>query len=573
MRVFLCILASLAISGQLSAQPSDALDPDYVVLQPYETFKGVQANQRAGGVINNVGIMVPGEKYGCVFLNSIDTVGYNDVWLEHRQPLGLFQSGADFSLFNRAKFTLENCNTLHKVFSRGANSLPLLIADRLGTFRVLYPIAPYEYRVDDSIPNLAYANRGYPFGVNWGLGTAFLNTDTLEDLLAVTSSGDSSTIAIWQGEDLEYKGDTVMLGGGTDLYRIIRHRYTLQVNGSATKNPKVTIGDLNRDNIPDILFLCDSLDEFDRHHEPRKINVAFGKHSDSNKWEVEKSLLLSPPFKVLSFMMMDFLRSDGISDLIIQSPDAIYCFDGSGADFLQSEPDWEQPSLAIPSPAILDPKNFLNNGRGLFGWYYLFDAGNVNGSGEHSLATTADYIPDTASLGGTTYLFIYSGGKAADEKVDALVALNESIYNSYSNFDTVSTSIEGLTDFLVGDPSNTAGGTGRLDFVHGSSSIPHKPNPMWKVENDGKVIQEFTMQTPSSTKNGVQVTIKSSGVSEGILTLHDILGREIRRHNIHYQGEVIRKTVLDTKSVPNGTYILLYKEQGKTLTQKIFVVK
>jgi hypothetical protein len=568
MRILLYIFALLAFSGQLLAQPSDALDPDYVVLQPYETFKGVQANQGAGAVINNVGIMVPGEKFGSVFLNAIDTIGYNDVWLEHKRPLGLFQGGADFSLFNRAKFTFENCFYVRKIFSRGKNYLPLLIADKGGNFRVRYPLAPYSYKTDDSIPYLSNPN-GYAFGVYNGLGCAYFNSDSLEDLLAINGLDTSSTISIWYGDDLEFNGDTVTIGG--QFRNFVPFKQSIIIAGCYVKSSNVDVLDVNRDNIPDILFLADSTGEGSQRGK-RRVNVVLGKLTDTNEWVVNKSIALIPPFEVLYFKTMDFLRSDGIPDLIIQSPDTIYCFDGSSIDFLETEPNWSHPTLAIPSPSILDNKRFPNNGKSIFEWYYLFDAGNVNGSGEHSLATFAGTITDTSSLGGVTYCFIYSGGKAADEKADAMVIYDDGIYSAYNAFDTIQASLSGTTNFLLGDPSNTAGGTGRLDYFNGSISIPHKPNPMWGITNNESSLQEFRMQTPSTVNNNFTVSIKSSGISEGILTLHDILGREICRQNIYYQGDVIRKTVLDTKSVSNGTYILLYKEQGKTLTQKIFVV-
>jgi len=560
---------------QLCAQTSPALDPNYITLQPSETFKGLWANQRVGDVINNVGVMSPTSEYGDVFLNCIDTFGYgSDV--EFKRPLGLFQGGQNFSLFNHAKLTFNNSFKFQKIYSRGKDSLPLIIADSNSLYRVHYPNEPYNYTLKE-MPFLSYKNPSTNIvGNNWGLGAGYFNSDGFEDLIGIVESGDSTAIGIWHGEKLEYQGDTVRFGAVH--YNIIPDNYILKVFGTSLGDPAhpiLFIRDLNQDGIPDIIFLCDTLSEFGRHGGSKKIDVVFGKRDINGEWQVDTSLYLKTPFQLKGILLMDFLWSDGIPDLLLSSEDTIYCYSGTSKDFLRSQPDWLHPDLAIPSPAKLDPHNFNRDGNGgLDGWAnQLFDAGNVNGSGDHSLATFADYYPIRGGLNLIGYAFLYSGGKAADEKADAIIANSESIYVGYTAFDTVQSSLTGSMNFLLGDFGNTAGATGRIDFVHGTSEIPHSPDPRWI-----KGVVNSSFQTTSKInllENPVReiahVNVESQGWQNGVLTVRDLLGRAILTKKVY---EIGSQTMIDMNltSLPDGVYIIQFSSKSTTVSTRCILI-
>jgi hypothetical protein len=143
MRIVAFIGILCLIGANTFAQNSPALDPNYMILQPKETFKGERVNSGVGGIIDNVGIMSVASEYGDVFLNSVDTLGYGGS-VSTAHPLGLFQGGVKFSLFNGAKFNLDNVSKVVKVYFHEKDSLPLLIENG-SYFRIRYPLKHMEY--------------------------------------------------------------------------------------------------------------------------------------------------------------------------------------------------------------------------------------------------------------------------------------------------------------------------------------------------------------------------------------------------------------------------------------------
>jgi hypothetical protein len=270
---------------------------------------------------------------------------------------------------------------------------------------------------------------------------------------------------------------------------------------------------------------------------------------------------------------MDFLWSDGIPDLLLQSKDSILCYSGAVKNFMRILPDWLHPDLAIPNPAILDSVNFKGNGKGLFEWVGIFDAGNINGSGEHSLATLGGYVPDLNGMFAISYCMIYSGGKAADEKADAVFADNTATYGGFTYCDTVQSSLADPMSLLIGDPSFDNGGVGKLYFVKGDRNIPYTADPRWTngVINRNTFIPLAMDLISNPVKDIASIRIHTNGWMESRLSIRDLLGRTLISQKNFPTGNEQQTLNIDLSSLSTGAYLLELSQNNSTVITRIIL--
>lgn len=560
---FCLLVLAAAAYGQIPTS-SPALDPDFVVLQPKEEFTGRYANQSVGAVIHTVAPLRWDIPEGGVFLNNVDTAGYPANKLDRLQPTGPFLQNENFSLFNPALFRLTGLRDPSIVFSKGKDSFPVIVGTGQGRFQnsslfFYFPDSNGAYR--DSMDFIAFTTKAYLMGGFVGTGWAGIdvNNDGFDDLLAAEEDaydGDSTSIGLWYSNDIVYRGDTTISG-----LKIIPATREWNVPNRLRGN-QLVVRDLDKDAVVDICYRT----------EERIFMIVFGKLVNE-QWEIDTVVTVADS-AIRSFLFMDFLHEDGIQDLLIGTDDTIYCFSGHKPDFLRNGFSFGNADFRIPSPAKLDPKNFKGNGNGMlyeWGWW-MHNAGTVNGSGQHSLAVLCYLSPDTSQLGGPTYCFIYSGGKAADEKADAIVADNSSIYVIFLNLDTVQTSDASFSDILLGDPFHTAGRSGKLYYFKGRADIPHKPNPQWSVAKSANYNNLHIECSQIAHGTFLQVHIHTLTVNAGTLILRDILGRTIREITVPDAGTYERLVTLPIDGVTNGSYVLQYIENNRSATKQIFII-
>ena len=320
--------------------------------------------------------------------------------------------------------------------------------------------------------------------------------------------------------------------------------------------------DIDRDSVQDIV-------SFVTNNNVSYLYTIFGKRVEDSLWGVDTVVWQRLPggFGVDNIKAMDFLRGDGIADLLISGHDTIFCYDGKRLNSIRSESfDFYKPDLAIPSPGVLDPVHWGNRSGNPFVWGGSGqDLGNVNGSGAHSIVAYGGWANSRE-----TYMFIYSGGTAADERADAVVwddgASASDLGGGITIGDTVQTGGDEPTGFLVGGPGYY-GGQGLLWFFKGSTQIPHTPDPRWA---------QSVAMLPTE-QNQLNVALRGgwlvAGVpksSDGVLTLRNILGREVRSMRTSIGHDQYEMSLLD---IPSGIYILEYDVEGVHQIAKVSYIK
>lgn len=579
MRVTLFITVLLFLSTCIYAQ-SPALDPDYVVLDTTETFTGYWAGHRVGAVIETVRPIKWDVPEGGIFLNSVDTAGFNDQGL---RPTGPFKQGGNFSLFDKALYRLDGIYHIHLIQNNLSSKLPVLVAvpgNNIYSFISAYfPIGDSIYADTNKIWLEKKSSTRF-FGSD-DLSTAgYLNSDSIADFVIISKTSDySSMLCIWYGDSLFYKGEIDIISAGTDTVQVIRASQEEYALGVIIRHTKPYISDFNGDSIPDIVFLADSTYDDDNvpygPKGPTQLIYLRGKLTEAGKrWEVDTVVVHSFPRIIGSYLMSDYLYSDGKVDLLFLTADTIYCINGEDG-FLEKEIVLSQAQLKIPSPAKLDPKNFKGNGRGKFNWYRLFDAGNINGSGEHSFATFAEYQPDSSQSFWISYSFIYSGGKAADERSDALYGENLGQYGAFANFDSVWMGNNNPTGFLIGDPSHSPGGNGKLYYFKGRTDIPHKPDPRWtkSVRNNSDINTLSIIAIQNPTLSHGQFILNSASSGNCRLVLRDLLGRAIWHRDTYLEAEEDQRVSIGFSGVVSGMYVLELTQNSRSVTTRIVIIQ
>lgn len=541
------LLATLASPTVASAQESPALDPDWIELQPKETFFGRWANQFAGAMLRTVKPFTQEESQGVAFISGIDTFGLGSN-IEFVQPTGARRQDPSFSLFgDRSILTLSGLIN------------PEMIPQADGSTKMVAKQgALFLYNQNDQLLfdterrwHLSTKLRERAFGEGSDFCTRDMNNDGMLDVVVISkwrNGDDSSVICWWDHPDLVFRDDTTAWG-----WPVIPATYEYLHDRVFYAGP-LTILDLDLDGILDIVSIgayhwADTSTSF--------LTAFFGKHQ-GKEWQVDTTVTIFRTEKVVYHKSFDFLYSDGRPDLLVTSNDTIFCFT-TKVGFMRRGLNFDDAELKIPAPSKLDPIRFLGNGRGKL-WEYgygLFDAGNVNGSGDHSLGTFALYVPDTASAYGISYCMLYSGGKAADERIDALFGDN-SRYAYKDRMDTVRPSNSSLTDMVVADPTNTIGRTGRVDYIKGSRNIPHKPDPRWtKAVAKTSDSDEISLHVVSIREGVIELHVIGGTNLPFELTAYDVLGRIASQQTIHSGGADMVTAWIDLSREVSSAYVLV----------------
>jgi hypothetical protein len=550
MRITAYTLFLSLISIASIAQPSAALDDDYITLTPKETFTGRFAGQSVGLTIKTIRPLSPDHPEGAVFLNGIDTAGWPEILIGNQPPIGPFLQGPNFSFFNKALFRLKISDNPTPVFAQGDTKYPLLITK--GYF-VYYPDnksyndTNWVHLFSKSQNNLV-AHDEWPFPVNY-------DSNSFEDLLLIQAQDTETHLLIWKDTDLFYRGDKYF------DYKILPN--TIEFTIPTTYYPsraQPVLRDVDHDGVWDIVFIARG----------NAITIVFGKRDGLGTWDVDTTIYYGAPIPMKTFAYFDFLKSDRVPDLLYSSNDTIYCFDGAKKGFLREYFDLNKAELKIPSPAKLDPENFPNGGSIIFSWGGpLFDAGNFNGSGDHSLITYAGWF-DTNSLAGPGYMFVYSGGKAADEKADAIFAEHNL---GYSTGDSVLASSNGITDFIVGDPYHNNGAVGEVYRFKGTTSIPHKPDPRWNssvIKRNGFIPLRIAL-VANPTKDIATVLLYRNGWNDATLIIRDLLGRALLSKKILATGNDEQIESVDLSSLSVGAYLIEFSQNHSTVLARLIL--
>jgi hypothetical protein len=526
---------------------SPALDPDFIVLKPTESFIGYYANQAAGYAINMGLIEGPDDGYSDVFLRNVDTTDFN---VGHESQ-GLFKGGPEFSLFNKALMKLEDKGIRHAIYFRGYDKPP----DLFGQFRWFQADDRLSYNTDsvtqlfptDLLTDIGHSE-SFPLTVK---GSKY------QDVIIVGGDG-GKILTYYKGQENPYKG--VRTGFDNSIRALLASK---QWQFPFTPFEYLAkVADVDRDGVEDIIF-------------PRqgdnKLMVCFGKVAADTTWELD-TVIEQQLLTYHTFLVTDFLYEDGIKDLVLYYNDTVFCYNGNRTGFLRTPLDPRKYDLAIPSPAKLDRQNFLGNGKGLlYDWgEEIRDVDDLNGSAPHSIALFGTYVPDSTSGYSISYFFIYSGGKAADDKADAIFA-SDAKTAEFMHCDTLRSSYAEPTGVVLWDPNFNDGGVGAAYYIKGTKDIPHKPNPKWGVYSS-PVTSAFAKITTTSFDKITTVFITSPSFGIGTLTLRDILGKSLEKKTIPYLGDAVREVTLDNSHYPSGSYMLQYEEDGKSCSSRIIII-
>jgi hypothetical protein len=538
------IFSSVAI-----AQPSAALDDDYITLTPSEIFTGRFANQAVGWTIKTIRPLSPDAPEGGVFLNGVDTAGW--IGLDHGVvPIGPFLQGQNFSFFNKSVFRLREAKNPTLIFAKGDTAYPVLVTKGFFVYyskNKTYSDTDFVHLFSRSQNNLI-SHDEWPFEVSY-------DSNNLKDLLLIQAQDTNTHLLIWRDTDLVYAGDKYF------DYKILQN--TVEFTIPTTYNPfraEPVLRDIDHDGVWDIVFLARG----------NALTTVFGKRDAIGTWTVDTTIYYGGAVPFITMAYFDFLMSDGIPDLLLSSGDTIYCFDGSKKGFLRESFDLNKADLKIPSPTKVDPERFPNGGSVIFGWGGpLLDAGNFNGSGDHSLITYGGWF-DTNSFAGPSYVFVYSGGMAADEKADAIYAENGQDIG-YGSGDSVLGSGNGTTDFIVGDSHHNNGGVGQIYHFKGTASVPHKPDPRWKnsVINRSDITPLKIALISNPSKDIATISIHRNGWNDASLIIRDLLGRALISKKILATGNNEYIETVDLAPLSAGVYLIEFTQNHSTVFTRL----
>lgn len=540
-------MSSSAFAQRLN---SPALDPDYVKLEPRESRVGKWGYDELGRYIQNVGPFLSTDQQSSIFVWNLA----KDTW--GKEGSSLF-STTNFRLSDRPSTTRawggryavqrNNNGSSEWLFGPGIFAYPRegsgfsdTIAYRLyGMYNdTLIPSSEDAYCVD------------------------FFQSHERADIVHLRRDYERTFVSIWGGDRFGYKGAVA------NSVPVIFADTTFLFDGFELTAP--TCVDIDQDGVFDILCRPGTSSEV----YPGALVVLFGKIV-GKRWEVDTLKYIRPDgLRVSGLLVMDFLKSDGIPDLLLTVGDTIYCF-GGRPGLLRAPLQLSDALLKIPSPAKLDPFTFKGGGRGrLYDWgSHLFDAGSFNGAGDHMLGTNADLLPDTNDIFFITdLLMLYSGGKAADEKIDAFYGDNGTYNGPFNAYDTLQLQ-PGVPSSLLAAQSDYYRGFGKVYLFAGSTSIPHKPDARWSSEvgrehllsGSGMITLELSANPFSSRST---VYLPEHGMP-GRLEIRNLLGSLIWQQQV-FPNQPFAE--LDLSGQAEGTYVLSFVSGSVVGRTKLVVI-
>ncbi len=261
------------------------------------------------------------------------------------------------------------------------------------------------------------------FGINKSSGD--INGDGIDDLVV-----SASNFGLSQGKIYIYLG-------GKNFNRTPSH---VMIGDNRTQlGVRCAAGDLNSDGYDDLVIrgYSSSNQQFSGY-----MNIYFG----GARFDTTKDLvsLPSPNGSTLDDVDIFDVNGDSRQDLLWTRHDAVLRDDKiylhwGGPDF--SRRFQREPDFIIPNPDSLRVLGVVSFGVD------IADAGDMNGDGGNDIV-----VGTRSSNRGTSYVFVFSGGKALDAAFDAAKgqALNSDFGRSVAGLGDVNG--DGLSDIIVGAP-------------------------------------------------------------------------------------------------------------------------
>ncbi len=191
---------------------------------------------------------------------------------------------------------------------------------------------------------------------------------------------------------------------------------------------------------------------------------------------------------------------------------------------LRGGPDFGSHRITIDSAAFV-----LEHPKFSYYWpYSIADAGDMTGTGNHVLYTTAAYNPDAQ------FDLFYVTGKALDDKIDIY-----NVTNLSGRGDTLTANDDSLEDFIT---IRGYGTYGALWLYYGSKQIPVHLNPQWadvRTEIDAVPKQDGAgiIIAPNPVTRGWTVaTIVWPEAEHGVCTVFNMLGSEVQKSELRLLG-------------------------------------
>ena len=402
----------------------------------------------------------------------------------------------------------------------------------------------------DTIPGLMLIGEGINTGFGEEFGSAMdigdLNNDEFDDLVVGAKDYGLGEGRVYIFLGRTHPGDIpdfVMTGHQK------RAHFGFQIH----------IGEINGDDVPDLLISSDSRDTLDSNIYLGRIDIYHGRSGVNFEREQYSQRLEAIKLGTENLPWFNFvdMNNDGFMDIVCPSNRLIstYVYYGR-SDSIRWHPDYE-----IPSPDTLSYKSFP----------FPIDIGDVNMDGVNDFAVIA---PTVGAPGVCVFLYLGSSNpvpKAVGTRCRGFVG-SLAFWN-----------IAGLGD-VNGDGVNDFGATVPAEYSGGSTDgyfIIFSGNKNFtKVEGEDSMPQDFILYQnhPNPFNPTTNIQFELPVASHVSLRVYDLLGQEIR---MLVQGE--RSAGFHTiswdgrnewgQSVPSGVYIYKIIMSDFVHAQKMLLVR
>ena len=266
------------------------------------------------------------------------------------------------------------------------------------------------------------------------------------------------------------------------------------------------------------------------------------------------------------FVVMD-IDNDGIDDLCFAGYDNTY------KPSLMVDPTvfvYKGGATISPLPTYFFHRPHQTNSSE-FG-SKIADLGNLTGRGYHTIAITDPDASDGGDENGA--VFLYNIGRALK---DSCVAYGVGPQQYMDKFGTNIISL-GDSEFAVGaDADSIAIGAfdhgGRIFVFHGSSSYGPIVSVNEQATLPNQVILAQNYPNPFSISTTLAFLLQNSGEAHAVLSVYDMIGREIARIYDGPTNQAPRTARFSAKSLQAGNYVVRLTAGGRTTERIMQIVK